>query len=254
MLGVQDRISRTDTLSNVNDTFYTQLLQEWPYEPGKLSARLVQDSYGTSRGQVRVQLGILQMELSGRPDGVASIFESLRQSDFTSGSSVLDADHCRELHHEAAMYAYRALVCSSLELYDQVVSDASRNLAVMDFMIAHSSENSARRAALNLRVQLLMMRVRAQASQALSSDDRSLARTVLEEGVHQVKQSLQATGFTDDLEAAAEIKFLRSMMDVLIPKLPSSQRHEMELRLKAAIEVENYELAAILTNELRQLF
>ena len=43
-------------------------------------------------------------------------------------------------------------------------------------------------------------------------------------------------------------------MDVLVPKLPSSQRHEMELRLKAALEVENYELAAILTNELRQLF
>ena len=44
------------------------------------------------------------------------------------------------------------------------------------------------------------------------------------------------------------------MIDVMVPKLPSSQRHEMEMRLKAALEVENYELAAILSHELRQLF
>ena len=238
----------------MNETFYTQLLQKWPYEPGKLSARLVHDSYGISRLQVRVELGILQMELSGRPDGSASTFESLPRSDFVAGSRTLDSEQCRVLHHEAAMYAYRALVCSSLELHEQVVADTSRNLDVMEFMIAHSQDDSPRQIALNLCVQLLMMRVRARASQALSSDDRSLARTLLEAGLDEVKQALQSTGFTGELESATEIKLLRKMMDVLIPKLPSSQRHEMELRLKAAIEVENYELAAILTNELRQLF
>ena len=44
------------------------------------------------------------------------------------------------------------------------------------------------------------------------------------------------------------------MQDMYVPRLPSSQRQEMEERLAAAIDVENYELAAILRNELRQLF
>lgn len=237
-------------MHNVNDTFYTRMLEEWPYEPGKLSARVVQDSYGTPRLQVRVQLGILQMELSGRPDGAPAVFEAMPRTDVGS----LSLEQCRVLHQEAAMHAYRALVCSSLDLHEQVVTDASRNLEVMEFMITHSIEDGPRRTALGLRVQLLMMRVRARASLALAADDRSLARTVLEEGLAQVKNALEAAGFAGDPEAATEIKLLRDMMDVLIPKLPSSQRHEIELRLKAAIEVENYELAAILTNELRQLF
>ena len=152
------------------------------------------------------------------------------------------------------MYAYRALACSSLDLHQQVIVDASRNLEVMQFMIDHAEDELHRQAALNLRVQLLMMKVRAQASHALSSEDRSLARTVLEQGVIEVQQAITSSGRTNRLESTPEIKLLRAMMDILIPKLPSSQRHEMELRLKAAIEVENYELAAILTNELRQLF
>ena len=230
------------------------MLQEWPYEPGKLSARVVQDSYGTSRLQVRVQLGILQMELFGRPDGAPAVFESMTRVDGIHGSGALDPEQCQVLHQEAAMYAYRALVCSSLELHEQVISDASRNLEVMEFVITHATEPGPRGTALGLRVQLLVMLVRARASLALASEDRPLARTILDEGLHQVTRALQEAGFSEDPESATEIKLLRSMMDVLIPKLPSSQRHEMELRLKAAIEVENYELAAILTNELRQLF
>ena len=46
---------------------------------------------------------------------------------------------------------------------------------------------------------------------------------------------------------------LEGMRDVLQPKLPSSQRHELDRRLKAALEAENYELAAILRDEIRQL-
>ena len=43
------------------------------------------------------------------------------------------------------------------------------------------------------------------------------------------------------------------MREVLVPKLPSSQRHELEQRLKATIEAENYELAAVLRDELRMM-
>jgi protein-arginine kinase activator protein McsA len=43
------------------------------------------------------------------------------------------------------------------------------------------------------------------------------------------------------------------MREMLVPRLPSSQRAELEERLRAAIVSENYELAAILRNELRQM-
>ena len=46
---------------------------------------------------------------------------------------------------------------------------------------------------------------------------------------------------------------LEGMRDVLQPQLPTSQRYELERRLQAAATAENYELAAILRDELRQL-
>ena len=47
----------------------TRLLNEWPYEPGKLNVRLITADDGEQRVQVRLDLGILQMHVDGRPDG-----------------------------------------------------------------------------------------------------------------------------------------------------------------------------------------
>ena len=42
-----------------------------------------------------------------------------------------------------------------------------------------------------------------------------------------------------------------SLRDTLVPRLPPAQRAELEARLRAAILAENFELAAILRDELR---
>jgi protein-arginine kinase activator protein McsA len=43
------------------------------------------------------------------------------------------------------------------------------------------------------------------------------------------------------------------MRAVLVPRLPTSQRAELEERLRRAVAAENFELAAILRDELRTL-
>ena len=43
------------------------------------------------------------------------------------------------------------------------------------------------------------------------------------------------------------------MREALVPKLPVSQRAELRARLDEALMQENYELAAILRDELRML-
>ena len=53
------------------------------------------------------------------------------------------------------------------------------------------------------------------------------------------------------VRGAGEVQLLRGMRDALVPKLPTSQRVELQDRLRAAVEAENYELAAILRDELR---
>ncbi|MEO1584911.1 MAG: UvrB/UvrC motif-containing protein [Planctomycetota bacterium] len=51
------------------DTDISQLLGEWPYEAGRINVRLIERADGAQRVQVRLDLGLLQMHLDGRPDG-----------------------------------------------------------------------------------------------------------------------------------------------------------------------------------------
>ena len=48
----------------------TNLLNEWMYEPDEVMVRIVPGEDGRSKIQLRVDLGLLQMEMDGRPDGV----------------------------------------------------------------------------------------------------------------------------------------------------------------------------------------
>lgn len=48
----------------------TELLSQWPFEAGKINVRLIQGEDGEQKIQVRLDLGVLQMELDGRPDGL----------------------------------------------------------------------------------------------------------------------------------------------------------------------------------------
>ena len=74
------------------------------------------------------------------------------------------------------------------------------------------------------------------------------ARRCLDEAIQEIRRDLPR-----DTPEPPEVVMLEGMRDVLQPKLPSSQRHELDRRLKAALEAENYELAAILRDEIRQL-
>ena len=45
------------------------ILKDWPYEPGQLTARRIRGLDGREKIQLRLDLGLLQMEVAGRPDG-----------------------------------------------------------------------------------------------------------------------------------------------------------------------------------------
>ena len=70
----------------------------------------------------------------------------------------------------------------------------------------------------------------------------------LDAAVDEIRNALPS-----DAKEPPEVAMLEGMRDILQPKLPASQRHELERRLHGALAAENYELAAILRDELRQL-
>jgi len=46
------------------------VLRDWPHENGKIKVRKILGLDGREKLQLRIDLGVLQMELTGRPDGL----------------------------------------------------------------------------------------------------------------------------------------------------------------------------------------
>ena len=46
------------------------LLDSWPHEPGQIRVRKIVGNDGKDKLQLRIDLGLIQMETTGRPDGL----------------------------------------------------------------------------------------------------------------------------------------------------------------------------------------
>jgi len=243
----------------------TSLLNDWPYEPGQLAVRVVQGDDGRSKIQLRLDLGILQMESEGRPDGqrpegfesLLEYYEAVLDDHVASGNApddfTLDADACRRLREEAVQYYHRYVACFVLEDYDAVLRDTSRNQRVLEFCSAHAVEDDDREALEQFRPYVTMMRARALASQCLRDGEGKAALIAIDDGLGAIRQQYDAAGRPEEFEDSTEARLLNGMREALVPRLPVSERTELRNRLKQAVEQENYELAAILRDELRSM-
>ncbi len=303
----------------------SEVLSEWPYEPGKINVRLIQGSDGEPLIQVRLDLGFLQMRSEGRPDGAmphgfGSVLEYQEarldqilqtgvdsppppppgapidehtadalstgdtppdpddpddpnpdaETDAGDGLGAdetvlepgaeggetprfLSPDDCRALREEALQYYHRYVALLVLEDYDGVIRDTTRNMRVLDLCREGAIETSDRRALEQFRPYILMMRARALASQALKDSESKAAILAIDEGLDALRAYLSEGEDEPDLGASREYQALKSMRDALVPKLPLSQKAELRQRLSDALAAENYELAAILRDELRML-
>ncbi len=241
------------------------LLRNWPYEAGRVNVRRITGDDGRPKLQVRIDLGVLQLELDGRPDGCTPEgFESLlayqldrlrRYSGQAGGSEgfVLSREECRALREEAVQYYHRYVGLFALGDHAGVVRDTSRNLQVFDLCRDHAAEENDREVLEQFRPYVIMMRARAYAEQALAAGRTKDALAAIDQGLATLKELFEQTGHTETFEQTNEVQLLLGMRDALVPKLPGSQRVELQERLQAALDAENYELAAILRDELRML-
>lgn len=262
------------------DLDLTNMLAEWPYQPGQLTARMVLGLDGRPKVQVRLDLGILQFEADGRPDGqrpfgYLSLLEyyedqveqgPAEQGDASpggvagpppqgagGGKARLSPEDCRLLREEAAQYYHRYLALLVLEEFDRVIRDTTRNLRVLDLCAKHGETEEDRTTLEQFRAYIVMVRARAQASQALKDELPKAAIFALDEALDALRRYYADLGRPQAFEQSNEVQMLQGMKDALTPKLPISQQAELRTRLQRALEQENYELAAILRDELKQV-
>jgi hypothetical protein len=248
----------------MDDADLTEFLISWPMEAGRINARQVTGRDGRAKLQIRIDLGVLQMETTGRPDGLRPEgFDSLldyqkdrlaRYSQHNSPESfVLSQDECRLLREEAVQYYHRYVGLFALADYAGVVRDTSRNLELFDLCRQFGETEGDRSVLEQFRAPVLMMRARSEGEMALAAGQPKQALASLDRGLAEIRSAFEDAGRPEEFDQANEVALLRGMRDALVPKLPASQKVELQERLRAAIDAENYELAAILREELRMM-
>jgi hypothetical protein len=242
----------------------SHLLENWDYQPGQIVVRRFTGRDGQEKIQLRVDLGLLQMNAEGRPDGKkpmghASLFEyhesRLKKHVEEHGSEegfVLKAEDCAKLQLEALQFHHRYICLLELQDYEGVVRDTKRNLAVFDFVTNYAESEELAWALQQFRPQLLLVQVRAKASEKLGNKKYQLAIKAIEQGINEIRQFYTDTGRTD-IEQSAEVQYLENWIAEINSSRPLTKREKLELALHEAVRQENYEKAAEVRDKLRSL-
>lgn len=241
------------------------IIKNWPYRPGKISVRRIVGDDGRPKIQMRLDLGLIQLEPTGRPDGKrpkghASVLnhcqEKLkrfrREHDTDLGFELLPED-CRGLREEALMYYHRYLACFILEDYAQVIRDTLRNLRVFDLCHRYAAKRMDRMVLEQYRPYVLMMNTRAKAHQSAKEENYAEALAIIKAGMRSIKKVYadldQVEEFADSVEAA----ILRQLRRKIRKKLPVDPLKRLEKRLQRAVDEERYERAAELRDRIDEL-
>ena len=242
----------------------SRILKAWKYEPGELRVRQLTSEDGRDLIQIRTDLGIMQLEWSGRPDGAIlhdqpSLLDHYRTQHLrhrASGSSepfVLGREDCWALGQEAMQYYWRRISFFELKQYELAEQDAEHNLAILDLCGQFGEHEEDRQIGDQYRVFVTAHRIQARALKHLEEEDHAAALAVVRAGIAEVEEILRNIGDPEVMESCTELAFLRDWEQEIEDSRPRSPREQLRVDLKAAVEEEKFELAASLRDKLREL-
>jgi UvrB/uvrC motif len=244
----------------------SHLLDNWEYQPGQVVVRHFKGQDGKQKIQLRVDLGLLQMNAEGRPDGKrpfgyvslyeyyqARLYKHLAAHGGSDDGFKLKAEDCAKLQLEWLQYHHRYICLLQLEDHAGVIRDAERNLSVCDFVEKHAESEELAWALRQFQPQLLMILVRARGAQALQAEDYTLAIRLVEEGIEQIRAFYREAAGVEAAEQSGEVTALEDWLAEIRAKRPLSRRERLERALSEAVKSEDYERAAKVRDELKHL-
>lgn len=235
------------------------ILKEWECKPGLVQARIVEARDGRQVVQMRVDMGVLQMEIDGRPDGsrpegAATYLEHLRaearRADERRQPFTLSEDQCQEADREFLQYYHRRISWLALKEYDRAIRDADHTLTFMDFVADHSPSEEYTQAHEQYRGFVLFHRTQAAAALQVERDRPEAAIDEVLAGLDRLRTFFEAFDAEEQMEEDGMVQHLR--------RIEASLREEYGIRstlreqLEEAVAAEDYEKAARLRDALRK--
>jgi hypothetical protein len=239
------------------------LLAGWPYDENK-NLRVVQGEDGREVLQVRLPLGLEQLELLGRPDGTRpqgreSLLEyqierlAKASEKGQADSFELGAEECAGLIQEGTLYYFRYLHCFQLGRFGDTVRDTERNLQLFDFVHRHAARAEDRLHLEKWRPYILRMNAAAKAMIELSRQDHPAAIEVVRKAIGQIEALEELEDETFDFERKRSLMALREFAAQIEQTRPVGELERLEKDLKKAIAAQAFERAAQLRDRIRAL-
>ena len=244
----------------------SHLLENWDYKPGQVVVRKFKGKDGKEKIQLRVDLGLLQMNAEGRPDGKrpygndslfdyyqARLYKHLAAHDGSDETFKLKPEDCAKLQLEALQYHHRYICLLQLGDYPGVVRDAERNLSVFEFVGKRAETEELAWTLRQFQPQLLMILTRARTMQAMDTGDYAAAIDLVEQGLEQIREFYRERSKPELLDQSSEVHSLESWLVEIRVNRPLSAREKLERALCDAVQREDYERAAQMRDALRNL-
>lgn len=238
-----------------------EILKQWPFDPQSVNVRVL-ESEKRRVLQMRVDMGILQLETDGRPDGnrfqgATTYFEFLQRKSSQSDSEFeLDEDSCLEIDREFVQFYHRRVCWLQLKEFKLAVRDADHTLGLMDFCKAHSADEQWTISHEQYRPFVLYHRTQAAALAYINGEDEDeenpdmaeLAIDAVTEGLGKLHELFVEYDAEDQFEEDELVQRLTEFREGLREKYDVGLT--LQERLDLAVADEDYELAAELRDEL----
>jgi len=233
-------------------------LKGWEFKPGQMQARLVQAG-GREVIQMRVDLGILQMETGPRPDGssphgfptyFAYLQNQARLARKADKDFALSEEQCQEADREFAEFYQRRICWLALGNFNRAINDADHTLAFMDFVRDHSPSEEYTQAHEQYRGFVIFQRTQAAAALEVEKKNPEAAIDEVRAGLDRLRTFFAAFQAEEQMEDDGMVQHLR--------KIEKSLRGEYKIeatlqeQLDLAVANEEYERAAQLRDALRK--
>ncbi|MEM8866625.1 MAG: UvrB/UvrC motif-containing protein [Planctomycetota bacterium] len=261
----------------------TSLLEGWDFKPDEITVRSITGEDGKEKLQLRIDLGLMQLEIDGRPDGKQIHgFESClewhrhQQEEHDSANPdgapyALDSEDCAELMREGVQYYHRYISFWHTSRYELCARDTKRNLKLFAFVREHAKYDRDKLQFDQWRPYVTMMHARAVGTPLVELQQWDAAIGAIDAAIRGIKQFLADYGQEEQADKMGELAFLRRWRKE-VAKAASSDKDKpviagladedtseedpverVQAELAAAVEEERYEDAARLRDELRRL-
>jgi hypothetical protein len=242
------------------------ILSRWQYEEGGgLQVRRIEAADGRPLIQMRMDLGLLQIEETGRPDGdrpygCSTLLDYYRQRaeehrrefGWYEGFE-LDSEVCTSLRREAMQFYHRRIARMALQDFQEAAGDADHNLEILDLLKAFAASREDWLVSEQFRAYIISQRVQCLTLKHLSESNVRAALLELEEGIKTLRRVFIEQDRLEDFEDSSELAVLLDLRRKLDGRHQISHRHRLQLLLDEALRREDPDEAAALRSQLRQL-